>query len=99
MPFRPVTAYAVGITPAHTVIAAIDASRNASTDQTPSRSLASARGTVLARGEGIVRGISNAPSFKDVRDNRFTCGEKGPMRYRRRPGCGRSAAAGPAGDG
>lgn len=49
MPVKPVTAYAVGITPAHTVIGAMDARMNASTASMPSLSLASARDTVLAR--------------------------------------------------
>ena len=49
MPVRPVTAYAVGITPAATVIGAIDARMNASTASMPSLSRASARDTVPAR--------------------------------------------------
>ena len=49
MPVRPVTAYAVGITPAATVIGAMDARMNASTANMPSLSRASARDTVLAR--------------------------------------------------
>ena len=49
MPVRPVTAYAVGITPADTVIGAMDAKMNASTASMPSLSRASARDTVLAR--------------------------------------------------
>src|SRR5512142_3331580 len=53
MPVSPVMAYAVGITPAATVIGAIDAKMNASTASTPSLSRASARDTVLARAGAV----------------------------------------------
>jgi hypothetical protein len=49
IPVRPVTAYAVVITPAQTVIGAMEARMNARTDGTPIRSRASARVTVLSR--------------------------------------------------
>src|SRR5712691_7642859 len=63
MPVRPVTAYAVGITPAATVIGAMEARMKASTDGTPSRSLASAWDiapglAACGRGLGIIQGSS-----------------------------------------
>ena len=59
MPVRPVTAYAVGITPAATVIGAIDARMNASTANMPSLSRASARDTVLARAGAACMDMKN----------------------------------------
>src|SRR5512142_2817851 len=59
MPTRPVRAYAVGITPAATVIGAIDARMNASTASAPSLSRASARDTVLARAGAACMDMKN----------------------------------------
>src|SRR6266436_571169 len=62
MPVRPVTAYAVGITPAATVIGAMEARMKASTDGTPSRSLASACGIAPGPPAGVrILGIIAAP--------------------------------------
>src|SRR5712691_8185382 len=63
MPVRPVTAYAVGITPAATVIGAMEVRMKASTDGTPSRSLASACGiapglAACGRVLGMIQGSS-----------------------------------------
>src|SRR5690349_9502560 len=61
MPVRPVRAYAVGITPAATVIGAIDAKMNASTASMPSLSRASARDTVPARAGAACMDMKKPP--------------------------------------
>ncbi|GEM_PF-2818927 len=61
MPVSPVTAYAVGISPAATVSGATPAKMNASTAGTPSRSRASARDTALGLAEAAFMDIKNPP--------------------------------------
>ena len=63
MPVSPVIAYAVGITPAATVIGATPARTKASTAGTPSRSRASARDTVLCRLVPPALGTSSSLQF------------------------------------
>ncbi len=106
MPVRPVTAYAVGITPAHTVIGAMLAQMNASTDGMPSRSRASARDTVPARAAGVVLDIgkslllgvgvggSRAAGKDGAVSGGLRLGDQLPQVRRELPGCLRDAAAG-----